>query len=294
MMTNNFFMIDRDVLEGYIGFLRKVKHFPSAREIEGESKLLAKRMQSANGMVAVVPVHGVIEQRTSIWSYYFGGFSTEKGEKLISSLLESKEVCAIVLDIDSPGGTVSGVEEFADFLRAAQLKKPIYAIANSLAASAAYWIATSVDSLTVTKSGFVGSVGVYIQHVDYSKMFEEAGIKVTFIQAGDYKTDGNPYQPLSDSAKSDLQKIVDTTYSKFVKAVAKGRNLSPETVRRDFGQGRLIMAEEAKQLGMVDRISTLSEMLGKLQGRNDCGNTKLLKLRQEQRKRLSYSYGSAR
>src|SRR5215467_6271108 len=115
------------------------------------------------------------------------------------------DVSAIVLDVDSPGGTVAGTPETAAAVRRAAEVKPVVAVANSLAASAAYWIASQASSLVVGPSADVGSIGVISAHIDRSKMLEDMGLRVTVVSAGRYKAEGNPFAPLSDEAKANMQ-----------------------------------------------------------------------------------------
>jgi signal peptide peptidase SppA len=178
------------------------------------------------------------------------------------SALADDTVGTIVLDIDSPGGTVTGVPELAAEILAARGTKPVIAVANSMAASAAYWIASAADKIVVTPSGDVGSIGVYTTHQDVSAAMEKEGVKVTYIQAGKYKTDGNPYTPPSEEFLENTQKDVNTFYQMFLNAVAAGRGISAETVAETFGQGRMVMAQDAVACGMADEIATLEQVVG--------------------------------
>lgn len=139
------------------------------------------------------------------------------------------------------------------------------AIANHLAASAAYWIGSAADELVVTPSGEVGAIGVFAAHEDISKSLEMEGIAISLISAGKYKTEGNPYEPLSDEARAAIQAEVDGYYDMFVKAVARNRGVKPADVRGGFGEGRVVRAQQAVSLGMADRIATLDETIERLQ-----------------------------
>jgi HK97 family phage prohead protease len=214
--------------------------------------------------VAVIPVYGVIAQRMSMFDDFSGGTSCEAVSKQLKAALADDTIGTIVLDVDSPGGTVTGVPELAAEIFAARSKKPIIAVANGMAASAAYWIASAATKFVVTPSGEVGSIGVYTTHQDVSAMMEKEGVKITFIQAGKYKTEGNPYAPLSAEAEADIQDGVDKFYNMFTQGVAGGRGVSWETVLSDFGQGRMLLAEDALKVGMVDAIASLDEVLAGL------------------------------
>lgn len=214
--------------------------------------------------VAVLPIYGVIAPKATMMSELCGGFSCENFTKDFRAALADDSVTAIVFDVDSPGGTVTGVPELAAEILAARGKKPIIASVSGMAASAGYWLASAADTLIVTPSGEVGSIGVYCTHQDVSGAMDKAGVKMQFIQAGKFKTEGNPYEPLSDSARADMQKGVDEFYEMFVGGVADGRGVSVETVKADFGQGRMLMAKDALAAGMVDSIQTLDQVLAGL------------------------------
>jgi signal peptide peptidase SppA len=210
---------------------------------------------------AVIPIHGVITQRSSFWSWLFGGASLDLLRNALREVLADPVVSAVIFDIDSPGGSVDGLTEFAKELRSyrASGDKPIVAVVDPLAASAAYWIASQANEIVVTPSGEVGSIGVYAAHEDDSAAFEMMGVKITLISAGEYKTEGNPFEPLGDDARAAMQEQVDTFYAMFLSDVAVGRGVSVDAVASGFGEGRTFLAKKALQAGMVDRIGTLEE-----------------------------------
>ena len=178
--------------------------------------------------------------------------------------LNNPGVRAIVFDVDSPGGGVDGVPELASEIAASRGQKKTIAVANTMAASAAYWIASAADELVVTPSGSVGSIGVFAAHEDISKALAAAGVNVSLISAGRYKTEGSPYGPLSDDARAHLQSQVDEFNGMFVRNVARGRNVTSARVSNGFGQGRMVMASAAVRTGMADRVETLDQTLGRL------------------------------
>jgi signal peptide peptidase SppA len=194
-----------------------------------------------------------------------GGTSTELMAAEFRELLRDTQVKAILFDINSPGGTVYGIPELAEEIRAARGVKPIVAVADALAASGAYWLGTQADELYVTPSGDVGSIGVVTAHTDLSAAAEKAGVKTTLVSAGRFKTEGNPYQPLGEEAYAHLKDRVDALYTTFVRDVARGRGVSDAVVREGFGQGRLVSATTARDLGMVTGIQTFDATLAKLQ-----------------------------
>lgn len=211
------------------------------------------------GAVAIIPVYGVLAKRMSLMAEMSGGTSYDELESAIAEAVNDPEVGSVVLDIDSPGGEVDGLPEFASFLRAARDRKPVIAQVNSLAASAAYWIAAQASEIVVTPSGEVGSIGVYTAHQDVSGAMDKAGVRTTLISAGKYKVEGNPYEPLGEDALGAIQDHVDEFYGMFVNDVARGRGVTADVVLSEYGEGRTLLAKAAKAAGMVDRIDTLGE-----------------------------------
>lgn len=241
------------------------------------------RQSSTQGAVAVIPVYGVIAQRMDMMSAFSGGTSTERVTKQIQNAIADPSVGSILLDIDSPGGSVYGVQELAAEIYAARDKKPITAIANSLAASAAYWIGTAASELIVTPGGEVGSIGVITAHTDVSKLEESVGMKTTIISAGKYKAEGNQFEPLNDEAKAAIQSRIDDYYGAFVKAVAKHRGVSSSVVREGYGQGRVVGANEAIAAGMADGVATFDEVIKRMSKGKSASKSRANRLELQQR-----------
>lgn len=216
----------------------------------------AEKIAQADGRIGLISIADVITHR-SWW-----GISTTQVARDLRAFAADPSIKVIILDIDSPGGTVSGVEELAREIHAAREHKPIVAVANSMAASAAYWLASQASDVVVTPTGQVGSIGVYAGHADYSQAFEKMGIKVTLVHAGRYKVEGNPFQPLDDEARAELQRSVDEYYRMFVSAVERGRGELSE----DVMQGRMYSAEQALKHRLVDRVATLDETIQRYAG----------------------------
>ncbi len=242
------------------------EHLVSAVERQAMAEANSvRRSQASIASIAVVPLFGVLAQRVSPMEEQSGASSTERTAAMFRRAVADPDVTSIVLNVDSPGGQVFGTLELAEEIYRARSKKPIVAIANSLAASAAYWIASAAGELVVTPGGEVGSIGVYGIHYDESRAFEMAGVKPTMVSAGKYKVEGNPYEALGDEAHGALQRRVDDYYALFVNAVAKHRGVSADQVRRGYAEGRSVGAKEAVKLGMVDRIGTLQETVDRIQ-----------------------------
>lgn len=224
-----------------------------------------------NGSVAVLPLYGVVSQRMNLVNQTSGGTSTELFGRAFQDATRDPGISAIVIDVDSPGGHVFGVEELWQTIISARGSKPIVAVANSTAASSAYWIVSAADEIVVTPSGQVGSIGVIAEHIDQSIAMEQAGLKSTLITAGKKKAQLAPSQPLSDDARADIQDQVNSYYAKFVHSVARGRGVPVATVRDGFGEGGMVLAQDAVRMGMVDRIGTLDQTIARLLGQGTGG-----------------------
>lgn len=238
----------------------------SADEIDARIGSRRQPLPAAPTGVAVLSLHGVIIPKAGMMSEMSGGTSIESFREQFRGAMASSEVSGVIIDVDSPGGMVDGVPEMAAEIRAARGTKPIVAVANTEAGSGAYWLATQADELVVTKSGRVGSVGVFAKHEDESAKDAAEGVKTTIVKAGKFKTEGNPHEPLSDAGKANMQQMVDSYYSMFVTDVAKGRRTSVDAVRAGFGEGRMVMARDAIASGMADRIATTEDVVAEMLG----------------------------
>jgi signal peptide peptidase SppA len=267
-LGRSFWAIQKEALASVLAALRGrsvLKEMPQKAAAPPVRAARRRPTTSGGGYVAVIPLTGLITPRGSWLSMLFGG-----GGGLIDfrdafrEALHSPEIQAIVLDVDSPGGYIDLVPETAQEIYDSRGEKPIVAVANTTAGSAAYWIASQADELVVTPSGSAGSIGVYMLHEDWSKFNEDFGVDPTYIFAGRYKVDGNPDEPLSETALQEWQQEVDDLYALFVDAVARGRGVSAEAVKSGYGEGRILLAARALEAGLVDRIDTLETVVGAL------------------------------
>jgi capsid assembly protease len=233
-------------------------HFEACAEFQAAR---ARTVTAGAGAVAVVPLYGMLAHRGSFWSMYFGGATVENLTDQLRQAVNDPLVSAIVLDVDSPGGDVEGIDELASEIYAARKQKPITAISNSLCASAAYYLASQASEIMVSPSSLTGSIGVYTAHEDDSKFLDDMGVKITLIKYGENKAEGNPYEPLSDPARDHMQDMVNTFGEMFDKAVARGRGMKAEDVHNKFGQGRVFDAKKAVAMGMADKVGTFDDAL---------------------------------
>jgi capsid assembly protease len=249
-----------------------------------EGLFLASEMQAASGKrnkaqpgsVALIPVMGMIAHRMSMMDISGpGGASIQQLTGQFRQALEDGNCKAIVLDVDSPGGSVEGVMELAGEIFDARKQKPVTAVCNSMACSAAYWLAAAASEVVCTPSGQCGSIGVYMMHQDESEALKKDGIKITVIKAGKFKAEGNPSEPLSPEAYEAFLGKVNDYYGMFVKAIAQYRGASQAAVRDGYGQGRSLLASAAVKENLADRIGTLDDVLGKYGVKSSSGQQAL-------------------
>ena len=219
---------------------------------------------SRQGAIAVLPVFGLLSKRANMMTDFSGGTSIQKLTSHFRQAVRDPEVASILLQVDSPGGGVFGVSEFADEIFKARGKKRIVALADDVAASAAYWIATAAEEFVMTPSAKAGSIGVFAVHEDASGLHEKVGIKHTIISAGKFKTEGNEFEPLTEEARAFMQSEVDRYYGMFILAVARNRGVKVADVLSGFGQGRALGAPQAVKEGMADWIGTFDDVIGEM------------------------------
>lgn len=212
--------------------------------------------------VAVLNVVGVLGKRFDMFTAICGGASTQRLQQELAAALEDPTVHSILLNVDSPGGTVDGTQALASDVRAAREKKPVVALIDGMGASAAYWIASAAQRVYITgDTTAVGSIGVVIAHKDVSKAEEMRGVKTTEITAGKFKRIASNFAPLSPEGRQSLQDLVDHIYSVFVESVAANLGVSVDAVLKDMADGRLFLGEQAISAGLVHGISTMTALI---------------------------------
>ena len=208
--------------------------------------------------ILYVPVKGVLLHGMA---YALGDYATGYVylTKAIERGLDDPEVKRIVMVIDSGGGHVSGCFDLGDRIYAGRSVKPIHAVADEFAYSAAYLIASSCTDFKVARTGGAGSIGVLRVHYDMSRAVEAAGVTVTFIQSGAHKTDEHPLKPLSEAAQARLQARSAELYEIFVSTVARNRSMDAQAVRDT--EALTFSAAEAVSNGLADSIGTLDDAI---------------------------------
>lgn len=205
--------------------------------------------------VAVINVRGVLTKRGGYWTLGY-----EQIRAKMEAALADSAVRTILLNIDSPGGSADGVKVLADWIASVRDQKPMCAYADGSAMSAAYWIASATGRVFAPKTAEVGSIGVVMQHLDWSRSNERSGVSVTYIHSGKWKVAGNPDNPLSDEDQAYLQEQCDALYAMFTADVSEAMGLEGKAVE-SWADGRIFLAEDALEHGLLSGITVGREEL---------------------------------
>jgi signal peptide peptidase SppA len=231
----------------------------SARRADGTTSM----MRTADG-VAIIPVLDTLVNRGA-WLDSRSGLTSYEGlAAQLRAAGSDPEVRSVLLDISSPGGEAAGMAGLADLIRSVRQTRPVTAFVNDMAASAAYGIASAANEIVISPTSILGSIGVVMLHADRSGELAAQGVKPTLIFAGSHKVDGNPFEPLSDAVRADLQASVDAHYRQFLDTVAAGRGRKLTAGMARATEARTFIGPEAITLGLADRIASFDEVLASL------------------------------
>ncbi|MFW5407735.1 S49 family peptidase [Pectobacterium brasiliense] len=211
-------------------------------------------VDTETGIVAVIPVHGLlVSRRGQITGACSELTSFERIRSQLSAALNDKSVSEVVLDINSGGGHVAGCKELADYIFASRDIKPITAIVNYNAFSAAYFIAAACSRVVVSQTSGVGSIGVIMELMEASKLEADIGLKFTTIYRGDFKNAGSQHTELTEPARAEFERLVDDAYAMFTTSVAQYRGIDVQAVIDT--QARLFYGQDAVDIGLADELS---------------------------------------
>jgi signal peptide peptidase SppA len=238
-----------------------------AFSIQGEAK--DKKESNVTNGVAHLPIIGSMVHRGSSLGAASGINSYQAIQSDIQEALENSSVKAIMLEMDSPGGSVAGAFDLRDFIMEAKKQKPIYAYAKDTMASAAYLIGSAATKVYSSQTGSIGSIGVVAMHVDQSEKNKQQGIKPTFIHAGNMKTAGNPHEPLEGEALNYLQESVNSSYEMFIDAVAEARGIDKQVIRDT--EARVYRGQKAVELGLVDGVKSFDAVMEEITSNGQSG-----------------------
>lgn len=238
-------------------------------DVEGlqiKSDAKDQRVATTDKGVAVIPIVGSMSHRSTGIEAMSGMTSYTTLQKQFEAAFNDPNVGSILMDIDSPGGSVAGAFDFRDYLMSKKGTKPVYALARDAMCSAAYLIGSTADKVYATQTARVGSIGVVAMHTDASGKMEKEGLKPTFISAGKFKTAGNPYEKLEGEKLKYLQDSVDESYDMFINAVADARGIDKKAIRDT--EARVYGGKKAVEIGLADGIRTYESVIAEMSAPN--------------------------
>lgn len=240
---------------------RENKATPEAlADFEAKSADRGERIEQ-RGRNAILNIEGPLFKRANMFTAISGATSYELTMQDLRAAADDDDFEAIVLNVDSPGGEVSGCDELAEAILRAKEKKPVYAYVSGLSASAGYWLTSAADFVMVSETAQLGSIGVMMGIRDDKKRQEAMGVKnITFISSQSPNKNIGPDTPEGTKV---IQKRVDDLASVFVSAVAKNRQTSVETVLSNFGKGGILIGQDAVDAGMADEIGQFEDLIAR-------------------------------
>lgn len=211
---------------------------------------------------AVIPIMGTLVSRGDWMDALSGVTSYVRLSAMLDQALADAEVRTILLEIDSHGGEAAMLQALSAKIVESRKAKPVTALVNEFAASAAYWLASAAGEVIAPQAAMVGSIGVVMTHMSVEGAAGQMGVKITHIHAGAHKIDFSPYRDLSDGAKGEGQKIVNDLYDQFTAAVARNRGIEQAAVKAT--EARMFSATDALRLGLITRIDSAESVFSQL------------------------------
>ena len=261
-MKTQFWMGTEDSFQAYEKAvpLAETKHAEWLASSEGEDAPDLPPLYERVGDVGVIKISGSLIPGEAGFLRYFGitGYGDIKAAVLEG--IADKGAKSLMVYSDSGGGSVAGVEDAEAFIRSASMVKPMNAF-SEFSASAAYWLTSAAGHITAASTSINGSLGVIRVVTEYSKAFEKEGITKTVMRAGRYKALGNPYEPLSEDGKAEIQAKLDDLYQLFMGTVARNRGTTAIIADQVMGQGREFLGKRGLDAGLVDAIGDLEDAL---------------------------------
>ena len=202
--------------------------------------------------ISVIRIEGVIKDSVNN-SIFKETTSSVNALDLIIKATKDNDVKAIVIRVNSPGGTVAASQELYKAILNAKKKKPVIITMGDIAASGGYYIASAADAIFANPGTLTGSIGVITSYLNFTDLLTMVGVKGIVIKSGKYKDIGNPTKPLTEAERKILQALLDDTYNQFIHDVSKGRNIPVETVQ-ELAQGLIYTGRQAKKNDLVDYL----------------------------------------
>lgn len=209
------------------------------------------------GATMIIPIHGIIGNRLSNLEMMCGGCNLDIIRSHLSVAASDPGVERVILDIDSPGGTINGIPECGEQIAALAEDKEVFAFTETMMCSGGYWLGSQASEIFCTGSARVGSIGVYSIFEDWSEALKEEGVKINAISAGEMKLAGAYFKPMTDKERAMFQERTDKIYAQFKAVVLASRKVSDE-----YMQGQVFDGEESALYGLVDAtVDTIEDLI---------------------------------
>lgn len=215
----------------------------------------------AHGDTAVVEINGSLIAGFAGFGRLFGALGYGDITNALAEIANDKNIKAVLLNIDSGGGAVDGLEDAGNTIRRLDAMKPVLSYTGGQMGSAAYWLGSSARKVAASKTAQVGSIGTIIMHMERSKHLKEIGFTPTIVRHGKFKALANPIEPLSEEGKAQLQGLADEAGAIFVEYVADRRGMTADAFQKTAGEGRVFMGRKALEVGLVDHITNMGDAI---------------------------------
>lgn len=266
-ITSQPWLITDEALQTILALAERSAMDPDALAGRDGRPLSHTRTVTMRDGTAIIPVVGPIFRYANLFTEISGATSTQVLATDFRAALEDPNVRAIVFDINSPGGTASGINELGNMIFAARGEKRIIAYGGGQVASAAYWIGSAADEIVVDATSPIGSIGAKLSMTDTSVRDAKVGVRTIEIVSS--QSPDKVMDVSNDEGRAKVQKIVDDLAGVFVEAVARNRDVTIETVLTDFGRGGMMVGRAAVEAGLADRLGSLESVLDELQAARD-------------------------
>lgn len=263
--------ITEEYMKTIIAIADKNSNFEALKKVDGE-RVQNSYAAEVRGNVGILPVKGSLFRYANLFTQISGGTSMSLMVRDFKKLMDDPRVEKIVLDIDSPGGQVNGISEMADMIYQGRKQKKIIAYVGGYGASGSYWLAAATSEIVAADTSQIGSIGVVMTMQDRSAAMEKSGIK-EYELVSRYSPNKRP-DIKTEKGKEQIIDRLDGIAKVFIDKIAAYRGTDAETVLKKFGQGKVFIAEQAKERGMIDKIMPFENLMSELQEENMADETK--------------------
>ncbi len=245
-------------MEAYAKGIEASKSMPQGRTMDDYINEIVGAIYQPEGKVAVINIKGALVPGKASFARLYGNIGYDDIKLALMEAVGDKNIESVLLNVNSPGGAVAGVQDVSDFIKSIDKTKPVATYSESIMGSAGMWIGASARYVMSSQSAILGSIGVMMTHKEMSKAMEMQGIKATIIRSGEFKALGGPLEPLSDTAKAQMQEQVNYLAGLFDNHIAQSRNMTVSKVQATISKGREFIGQQAVDVGLTDLVTTFA------------------------------------